>query len=85
MRRGTRRSYPPVSASSDLDIAIDTNGEPLDEREVRMIRGIVRLDKTTAREIMVPRLDMVAAEVGIPLGRLATLMVESGHSKNPGL
>ena len=61
----------------------DAELEPLDEREARMIRGVVRLDKTTAREIMVPSVDIVAAETGTSLDRLAEMMVNSGHSRIP--
>ena len=68
---------------AELGISVDAGGEPLDEREVRMIRGVVQLDKTTAREIMVPRVDMVAAEVGTHLDQLALQMVQSGHSRMP--
>ena len=68
---------------ADLGIPVDADDEPLDEREVRMIRGVVQLDKTTAREIMIPRGDMVAAELGTPLVQLAHQMVESGHSRLP--
>ena len=64
-------------------ISLDADGEPLDEREVKMIRGVVRLDKTTAREIMVPRGDMVAAELGTSPDDLAKQMLDSGHSKVP--
>ena len=32
---------------------------------------------------MVPRLDVLAAEVGIPTARLADIMVETGHSRVP--
>ena len=48
-----------------------------------MIRGVVQLDKTTAREIMVPSVDIVAAETGTSLDRLAEIMVNSGHSRIP--
>ena len=64
-------------------ISLDTDGEPLDEREARMIRGVVGLDRTTAREIMVPRGDMVVAELSTPLDQLASQMVGSGHSRVP--
>ena len=69
--------------SADAATSANGDGEPLDEHEARMIRGVIRLDQTTAREIMVPRLDVLAAEVGIPTARLADMMVESGHSKSP--
>jgi putative hemolysin len=68
-------------ASSDL--SLEPNGEPLDEREVRMIRGIVQLDDTVAREIMVPRVDMVVAEIEVSMEEMADLMVSTGHSRIP--
>ena len=69
--------------SSDLPMSLDSDGEPLDEHEVRMIRGVVRLDKTTAREIMVPRVDMVATELGTNIEVIAEEMVSRGHSRIP--
>ena len=74
---------PGDSSSGEPGQSIETNGEPIDEREARMIRGVVALDQTTAREIMVPRVDVVAAAVGAPLDDLAELMLESGHSRIP--
>ena len=67
----------------ELGICLDSNGEPLDEHEVRMIRAVVRLDETVAREIMVPRVDMVAVDIEAPISSLATRMVDSGHSRVP--
>ena len=69
--------------SPETGMSVDGGDEPLDEREVRMIRGVVRLDKTMAREIMVPRVDVVAAELGTPLDKLVEQMVEHGHSRVP--
>ena len=68
---------------ADLGLALDPDGEPLDEREMRMIRGVVLQDKTTAREIMVPRVDIVAMEIGTSRSELADRMVETGHSRVP--
>ena len=69
--------------AGDLPLPLPADGEPLDEREVRMIRGVVRLDTTTAREIMIPRVDMVTAEMGTPIGDLAEQMAGGGHSRIP--
>lgn len=55
----------------------------LDQRDREMLRSIVRLDVTTAREIMVPRLDMSAVEVGSSLVQAAEIMVRGGHSRLP--
>lgn len=69
---------------SHIELGIsDKSHQWLDEREARMIRGVVRLDKTTAREIMLPRVDIVAAELGMPLPNLAEMLIESGHSRIP--
>ncbi len=71
------------SSPSEIGISLDSNGEPLEEHEVRMIRAVVRLDETVAREIMVPRVDMVAVDVEAPISSLAEHMVKSGHSRVP--
>ena len=55
----------------------------LDQRDREMLRSILRLDVTTAREIMVPRLDMNAVEVSITLVQVAEMMVQGGHSRLP--
>lgn len=62
---------------------LDDEGEPLEEHEVRMIRGVFQLDKTVAREIMIPRVDMNCAEVSTSLDQVANIMLSSGHSKIP--
>ena len=68
---------------SKIDLSLDSTNDPLDDREVRMIRGIVQLDKTVAREIMVPRVDMVAVEMETPISQLAEHMIKGGHSRIP--
>ena len=84
----TRRGAVQGDSSADvgpaeISLPIDAGGDHLDEREVRMIRAVVRQDQTIAREIMVPRVDIVAAEIGKPIAELADLMVAGGHSRVP--
>ncbi len=55
----------------------------LDQREREMLRSIIELDYTTVREVMVPRLDMVAIEAGASLKEAAATIVEYGHSRIP--
>ena len=55
----------------------------LDQRDREMLRSIVRLDFTTVREIMVPRLDMAVAEQGSTLAQVSQLMAGTGHSRLP--
>ena len=55
----------------------------LDQREREMLRSIIEMDYTTVREVMVPRLDMVAIEAGASLKEAAATIVEYGHSRIP--
>ena len=79
LRDGQNEDFPenqePVITEADLD--------SLDHRDRAMLRSILRLDVTTAREIMVPRLDMVAVDIESSLKHVAHEMVESGHSRLP--
>jgi CBS domain containing-hemolysin-like protein len=56
---------------------------PADQDELRMIRGILRMDTVKVREIMVPRVDMNTASATASIGALADLMSVGGHSKIP--
>lgn len=55
----------------------------LDPRERLMIRSIIRLDESTAREVMVPRVDVIAVSADTPLTEVANRMLEFGHSRLP--
>ena len=55
----------------------------LDRRNREMLRSIIELDYTTVREVMVPRLDMVAIEVSWSLKEAVAAIVEHGHSRLP--
>lgn len=56
---------------------------PADQNELRMIRGILRMDTVKVREIMVPRVDMNTASAKASIGAVADLMSVGGHSKIP--
>ncbi len=49
----------------------------------RMLTAITRLQFTLAREIMVPRVDMVALEVNTPLREVVDLLLRTGYSRVP--
>ena len=55
----------------------------MDHRDREMLRSILRLDVTTAREIMVPRLDMVTVDADSNLAQVSQNMVQGGHSRLP--
>lgn len=64
-------------------VAEGDHDEPLEPHERRMIRSILKLDQTTAREIMVPRMDILAADAESTPAQVADMMHESGHSRVP--
>lgn len=51
--------------------------------ERRMIYSIFDLGDTIAREIMVPRIDMLALDVSTPLPQAVDALLDSGHSRAP--
>ena len=55
----------------------------LDENEKQMIKGIFDLDDTVVREIMTPRVDVVALPISAPIQDALELFMESGHSRIP--
>jgi putative hemolysin len=58
--------------------------EPLMEQDVkRMIGNIFDFADSEVREIMVPRIEMVALEKGATLADVQKLLNESGHSRYP--
>ena len=71
------------SSSKRISIQMDDEGEPLEDHEVKMIRGVFQLDKTTVREIMVPRVDMISAEITSSIEDISAIMLNTGHSKIP--
>lgn len=77
------RSSAPELVPTEIDLPLESPTEALDEREMRMIRAVVQLDQTVAREIMVPRVDIVAAELGTSIADLADQMATGAHSRIP--
>ena len=55
----------------------------LEREERQMIYSIFQFGETLAREIMVPRMDMLAFEVTISLTQAAKSFTQSGHSRVP--
>ncbi len=57
--------------------------EPIEENEKRMIASILEMDETVAREVMVPRMDIVAMDVETTLQEALGVIIEAGHSRIP--
>ncbi len=55
----------------------------IEQEERRMIRSIIQLGETLTREIMVPRIDVIALDVDAPLTEAMNKLVETGFSRLP--
>ena len=55
----------------------------VEEQEQRMIRGVIALEDKTAREIMIPRIDIAAADIEAPIAEIVSLVNERGYSRVP--
>jgi putative hemolysin len=77
-RFSARRNISIDELSDALEI---TSGHHPEEK--RILRGIVTFGHTEVREIMKPRLDVVAVELSTGLNKLKSVVVESGYSRIP--
>lgn len=55
----------------------------MDRHDREMLRSIIQLDHSTAHEVMIPRLDVVALEISTPLGEAVAPIIKSGHTRIP--
>lgn len=55
----------------------------LEEKEKEIIASIFRFSSTYAREIMIPRVDIIAVEASDGLAKVKQAIIDSGHSKIP--
>ena len=60
-----------------------THGEQIEERERAMIDAILELEDRTARDIMVPRLDIIAVPEDATLVDAVAIIRREGHSRLP--
>ncbi|MFN0144893.1 MAG: hemolysin family protein [Dehalococcoidia bacterium] len=81
------RSLRVVNRDTDTDILALVEREEasggVEEQERRMIRGVIAMEEKSAREIMVPRIDVVAADVEESVEEVARLVNERGYSRVP--
>ncbi len=77
---------PPEQAAEETVEQMVEAGEKaglIQEDEHEMITGVLGLDRTYAREIMVPRIDVVAIEAETPLQGALDVVIEGAHSRVP--
>mgnify|MGYP001184204281 FL=1 len=70
------------NGSGELEV-FEAAGLTVDNEEMEMIKGILKMDVVKVREIMKPRVDLVAIEEDSNLEKLTQLISDSGYSKIP--
>ena len=77
----------PVSAPA-VAVAPEALAEPAtpavpEVEEEQIITRVLRLERLTARDIMVPRMDVVAVPMDMPVAQIVELARAAGHSRIP--
>jgi CBS domain containing-hemolysin-like protein len=74
-----------VVTEDDLKTLVDAGQQEglLEQDERRMIHSIFELGNTLAREIMVPRIDVLALDVNTALPEAVDALLKSGYSRVP--
>ena len=78
-----RKQAVPSSQTVSQKIVSDPGSSPLEEEEEKLIRNIKEFQDGIVREVMIPRIDMIAVEESTPLHDFRVLAVEKGHSRIP--
>jgi putative hemolysin len=76
---------PGAVTQDELKTLVDVGQEEglFQQSERRMIYSVIELGDTLAREIMVPRIDMLALSVDTPLLEAVDSLLRAGHSRVP--
>lgn len=82
---GRLPTFQSVMTAEDFRDWVESESEESDlqPEERRMIHSIFEFGETLAREIMVPRIDVVALPVDVSLDEAVRVFIESGHSRLP--
>ena len=64
-------------------IALGAEEGVLEEKEEHMLHSVIEFSQTTAREIMVPRIDMTAVPGDAQLDHIKSFVLDSGYSRVP--
>jgi len=74
-----------VHSPEELDILFTQSheGGELNATELEILHRVVKFSDLTAREVMVPRVEMQAIPIGLPLADLRTFLQDQPHTRTP--
>jgi CBS domain containing-hemolysin-like protein len=80
-----KRDSATLVTEEELKTMVDAGQEEglIEQEEKAMILSVLDLGDTVAREVMVPRIDMVALDVDTPLKDALDALIAAGHSRIP--
>ena len=75
----------PMITEEELRAMVEASAQSgaIEEDEKEIIRNVISFGDTDVRQVMTPRIDVKAIDVGAGLPALLELIVESGHSRIP--
>ena len=78
-------SVVPLVTEEEIMTLVDAGEEEgvIEEEEKAMIYSIFQLDQTLAREVMIPRIDLVTFDEATTLREATEALLRSGHSRAP--
>ncbi|GAC1320837.1 MAG: hemolysin family protein [Chloroflexota bacterium] len=79
---GVARGVTPADAEDRLRHLVEGNAD-LEEDEREMIASVIELGEQPVREVMIPRIDIIAAPHTSTVRNVLDRIVESGHSRIP--
>lgn len=84
-RIAANRNYQTGTSREDLDAAIEltVNQNEEEPHEAELLKGIVKFGDMSARQVMKPRIDVVAVEKETDFNSLLKIVRESGYSRLP--
>ena len=75
----------PFVTEDELKMLVTVGEEEgiIEEEEREMIHGVIEIGDMTVREVMIPRIDIVAVEVTRPINEIVKLVLTHGHTRIP--
>ncbi|MEZ4459999.1 MAG: hemolysin family protein [bacterium] len=67
----------------EIEYMLEMNGDHEESDHTRLLRSVVEFPDTVVREVMVPRTDIIAIAVDMPVKEIITTLVTCGHSRLP--
>jgi len=80
-----KRDGATLVTEEELKTLVDAGQEEglIEQEEKAMILSVLDFGDTVAREVMVPRIDMMALDVNTPLSEAVDALISAGHSRIP--